>query len=136
MWLPFYLVLLSELHSTLGAFDAALEVLAEAKRLAEATDERIWEAEIHRLIGEARLAQDPGADAQAETCFKAGIKTAGRQGARMLALRSATSLARLWRGKGRQKEVRDLLAPLYGGFTEGFDTPDLKEAKALLDELS
>ncbi len=83
--------------------------------------------------GRWRLA---GADAQAETCFKAGIKTAGRQGARMLALRSATSLARLWRGKGRQKEVRDLLAPLYGGFTEGFDTPDLKEAKALLDELS
>jgi len=136
VWLPFYLALLAELRTDGGEFEAALDTLEEARTLIEETGERLWEAEIHRLIGEARLAQDPGADAEAETCFKAGIKTAGRQGARMLALRSATSLARLWRGKGRQKEVRDLLAPLYGGFTEGFDTPDLKEAKALLDELS
>ena len=112
----------------------ALEALDEARRLAEETDERIWEAEIHRLIGETRLARDPGADAQGETCFKTAIETARCQGARMLELRSATSLARLWNGKGRREEAHGLLAPLYDGFTEGFDTPDLIDAKALLDE--
>ncbi len=111
-----------------------MEVLEEARRLVEETDERIWEAEIHRLIGESRLARDPGADVQAEACFKTAIETARCQGARMLELRSATSLARLWEGKCRRQEAHGLLAPLYDGFTEGFDTPDLVDAKALLDE--
>jgi predicted ATPase len=134
VWLSFYLALLAELHADSGEIEAALEDLDEAKRLAEETDERIWEAEIHRLIGESRLARDPGADVQAEACFKTAIETARCQGARMLELRSATSLARLWEGKCRRQEAHGLLAPLYDGFTEGFDTPDLVDAKALLDE--
>ena len=135
-WLPFYLALLAQLSIDGGEVDAALEALGEAKRMAEDTGERQWEAEIHRLIGEARLARDPGADAHAETCFRAGIEIAGRQGARMLALRSANSLARLWNGMGRRQKAHALLAPLYDGFSEGFGTPDLMDAKALLDELS
>jgi predicted ATPase len=136
VWLPFYLALLAELHTDSGEVDAALEVLEEARRLVEETDERMWEAEILRLIGEAHLAQAPDAGAAVESRFKAAIETARGQGARMLELRGATSLARLWTSQGRRQEAHGLLAPLYDGFTEGFDTADLKEAKALLDELS
>jgi predicted ATPase len=136
VWLPFYLALLAELCTDSGNIEAALEALDEAKRMAEKTGERGWESEIHRLNGEAYLARDSGSDSQAETCFKAGIETARYQGARMLELRSANSLARLWNGNGRQQEVRELLAPLYDSFTEGFDTPDLRDAKALLNELA
>ena len=97
---------------------------------------RGWDAEIHRLLGEltARLPHpDP---VKAEDSFCTALTIAREQGTRGYELRAATSLARLWREQCRQGEARDLLAPLYGWFTEGFDTADLKEAKALLDELA
>jgi predicted ATPase len=95
-----------------------------------------WDAEIHRMCGEltGRLPYpDP---AKAEESFRTALAIAREQGTRGYELRAATSLARLWREQGRRNEARDLLAPVYGSFTEGFDTPDLKEAKALLDELT
>ena len=97
---------------------------------------RGWDAEIHRLRGEltGRLAYpDP---AKAEDSFRTALAIAREQGTRGYELRAATSLARLWREQGHRMEARELLAPLYGSFTEGFDTADLKEAKALLDELA
>ena len=97
---------------------------------------RGWDAEIHRLRGEltGRLAHpDP---AKAVEAFRTALAIAREQGTRGYELRAATSLARLWRDQGRRGEARDLLAPVYGWFTEGFDTQDLKEAKALLDALS
>jgi predicted ATPase len=95
-----------------------------------------WDAEIHRLCGEltARLPYpDP---AKAEDSFCTALAIAREQGTRGYELRAATSLARLWGEQGRRTEARDLLAPLYGSFTEGFDTADMKEVKALLDELT
>ncbi len=90
---------------------------------------------MHRLRGEVLLARRARARADAEGCFQHAIRIARKQTAHSLELRAATSLARLWSGQGRRREAHDLLAPVYGWFTEGFDTADLKEAKALLDEL-
>ena len=104
------------------------EALPRARR-----DGRRWiEPELHRLRGELLLTQ-PEADAgEAQACFQRAIMIACGDGAKVLELRAATSLARLWRDQGRHTEARDLLVPLYGWFTEGFDTPDLREAQALL----
>jgi predicted ATPase len=93
------------------------------------------QAELHRLDGELRLARDPADAPAAEACFRRAIDIARQQQAKSWELRAATSLARLLRDQSRQAEARDLLAPVYGWFSEGFDTLDLKEAKALLDEL-
>ena len=103
---------------------------------AAASGVRGWDAEIHRLRGEltGRLSHpDP---AKAEESFRTALAIAREQGTRGYELRAAMSLARLWREQSRQGEARELLAPVYSWFTEGFDTPDLKEAKALLDELA
>jgi predicted ATPase len=97
--------------------------------------ERWLEAEIHRLKGELTLSIE-GADAVAERCFRAAIDIAREQQARSPELRTTTSLARLWAEQGERQKAYDLLAPVYGWFTEGFDTADLKDVKALLDELS
>jgi predicted ATPase len=94
------------------------------------------EAELHRLRGEWLIARRSGEHAEAAACFDRSLAVARRQGAKMWELRTTVSLARLRRERGRHAEARDLLAPVYGWFTEGFDTPDLKEAKALLDELA
>jgi predicted ATPase len=99
-----------------------------------ASNERWWEAEIHRLKGVLLLSREN--TAQSEICFERSIRIARQQQATSLELRAATNLARLWGDQGRRAEARDLLAPVYGWFTEGFDTPDLKEAKALLDQLN
>ena len=88
------------------------------------------------MDGELRLACDPAATPTAEACFRRAIEIARAQQAKSWELRAATSLARLWRDQGRRTQARDLLAPVYGWFTEGFDTLDLKEAKALLDALA
>ena len=97
---------------------------------------RGWDAEIHRSCGDL-IARLPHPDpAKAENSFRAALAIAREQGTRGYELRAATSLARLWVEQGRQGEARDLLAPVYGWFTEGFDTADLKEAKALLEELA
>ena len=90
--------------------------------------------EVYRVKGE--LLHRPGQNSDVEECFGQALKIAQAQGARLLELRAAMSLARLWRDQGKVQQARDLLAPVYGWFTEGFDTRDLKEAKALLDELS
>ena len=95
----------------------------------------MWEAELHRLKGESLLPLSVEKHAEAEACFRQALDVAHRQEAKSLELRSAMSLARLWQQQGRQAEARALLAPVYGWFTEGFDTADLQEAKALLDEL-
>ena len=93
------------------------------------------EAEVHRLDGELRLACDPAATPAAEACFRRAIEIARAQQAKSWELRGAMSMARLWRDQGKRNEARDLLAPVYGWFTEGFDTLDLREAKTLLDNL-
>jgi predicted ATPase len=97
--------------------------------------ERWWEPEVHRLRGVLALAKAADGAEDAEQCFQRALAEARAQQARSLELRAATSLARLWVDQGRSREARDLLAPVYGWFTEGFDTTDLKDAKALLEEL-
>jgi predicted ATPase len=133
---PFYLALLAEALALAGKIEEGLATLDEALADAAASGAKGWSAEIHRLRGEltARLPYpDP---AKTEGSFRTALAIAREQGTRGYELRAATSLARLWREQGRRGEARDLLAPLYGSFTEGFDTADLKEAKALLDELA
>jgi predicted ATPase len=98
------------------------------------TEERWWEAEICRLQGTLLLRQSIAPPAEVETWLRRALDVARRQQARSLELRAATSLARLWHHQGKHAEARDLLAPVYDWFTEGFDAPDLKEAKALLEE--
>jgi predicted ATPase len=110
-------------------------VLAEAWALVDRTDERWWEAELYRLKGELLFQQAVSEALQVETCFAHALAVARRQQARSLELRAATSLARLWQHQGKRAEAYELLAPIYGWFTEGFDTADLQEAKALLEEL-
>jgi predicted ATPase len=100
------------------------------------TKERFWEAEVHRVGGEiALISNDPDA-AKAEAYFDRALAVARQQQAKSWELRASMSLARLWRDQGKVQQARELLAPVYGWFTEGFDTRDLKEAKALLQELA
>ena len=98
------------------------------------TEVRLFEAELRRLEGELRLLAG-APEAEAEACFVEALAVARRQEARSFELRAATSLARLWRDQGRRAEAHDLLAPIYGWFTEGFDTPDLRDARVLVDGL-
>ena len=121
-------------HVDLGQAEEARLYIDEALSAVEATKERLWEAEVHRLAGEiARRAGDSG---KAEECIGRALAVARAQRAKSWELRAATSLARLLRDQGRRTEAHDLLAPVYGWFTEGFDTRDLKEAKALHDVLA
>ena len=99
-------------------------------------DQHWSDAELHRIRGEILLKRDPANTAPAEEAFLTAIAVAQQQKARSFELRAAMSLARLWRDQGRPQQARELLAPVYGWFTEGFDTRDLKEAKALLDEIA
>ena len=111
------------------------EAIEEALSLIEETGERMSEAEANRIKGELLLRQDKPTQSGAETCFRKAIEVAQSQKAKGWELRAATSLARLWQGQDKTDEARNLLAPVYDWFTEGFDTADLTEAKALLDEL-
>ena len=129
LWVPDFLALLAEAHGRAGRPAAGLDLLAEALDRVERTGGRWLEAELHRLRGELLLALPEPDPAEAEACFRRALAVAREQGARMWELRAATSLARLWRDQGRHAEARDLLAPVYGWFTEGFDTPDLQEAR-------
>ena len=133
---PRWLTLLVEAYGQVEQTDEGLTVLAEALATAHTTGERRWEAELHRLKGKLLLQQSIPDEAQAETCFHQAIDIARQQQAKSLELRAAMSLARLWQQQGKQAEAYELLVPIYGWFTEGFDTTDLREAKALLDELS
>jgi predicted ATPase len=133
---PGFYALLAEIYDHLGHPEDALQALAEAYTLMEQHDERYWEAEIHRLRGVLLLRQPGTPQAEAEACFQQAMDVARRQEAKSLELRAAMSLSRLWQQQGKQAEARALLAPIYNWFTEGFDTADLQEARALLDELT
>jgi predicted ATPase len=113
----------------------ALSLLTEALNRVKRTGERWFEAELHRIESEAVLRAPKGDPAEAETCLRRALAVAQEQGAKLWELRAATSLARLWCDQGRRTQAHDLLAPVYGWFTEGFDTADLRDAKALLDEV-
>jgi class 3 adenylate cyclase/predicted ATPase len=130
--LPSFLILLADAESLAKQRDEGLEHLAEAERLIAETEERWAEAELHRARGELLRADD---DIAAERSFSHAIGIAQQQSAKFWELRAAISLARLWREQGKRDAARDLITPIYSWFTEGFDTPVLKEAKALLDEL-
>jgi predicted ATPase len=133
---PYFLALLAEVHGILGEPEAGLTALAEALTLRDTTGERAWEPELYRLKGELLLQLNSDNQAEAETCFHQAITAARAQQAKSFELRAATSLARLWQQQGKHQEAHDLLALVYGWFTEGFDTADLQESKALLDELA
>ena len=133
---PHHLALLAEAYGKAGQAEEGLRVLAEALAAVDQTGERWWEAELHRLKGELLLWQAVLNEHQAEACFHQALDIARHQQAKSLELRAATSLSRLWQQQGKCIEARELLAPVYDWFTEGFDTADLQEAKALLDELA
>jgi predicted ATPase len=132
----YYLALLAETQLRGGQTEDGLSVVAEALSLVGRNDERWWEAELHRLKGLLALQEMAPDERKAEICFQQTLDVARRQQAKSWELRASTSLARLWRDQGRRTEAHGLLAPIYGWFTEGFDTMDLKEAKALLAELA
>ena len=122
--------------AALGQFDDAWRRIGEAMTALETTKERWWEAEVNRIAGEIALKSSDADAATAEAYFERALLVARQQQARSLELRAAMSLARFWRDQGKVQQARELLAPVYGWFTEGFDTRDLKEAKALLVELT
>jgi predicted ATPase len=151
-WQSYQLARLTEAYRKTGQAEEGLSTLSEALALVNRTGERFYEAELYRLKGELTLARSgvrgpasevpntqhptPSTQAEAEACFLKAIEIARKQQAKSLELRVATSLARLWQQQGKKEEGHKMLTEIYGWFTEGFDTKDLQEAKALLDELS
>jgi predicted ATPase len=133
---PLCLAILAEAYSAAGRPEEGLRQLEEPLGRIERTREGWITAELHRLEGELLLALPESDQPGAEACFRRALAVARAQQARMWELRAAMALARLWIDQGRRREARDLLAPVYGWFTEGFDTPDLREAKTLLQELA
>jgi predicted ATPase len=140
---PHYLALLAEAYGQAGQAEEGLSVLAEALASVDNTGQHSWEAELYRLKGELLLRciepvemMQGEAEADAEACFRQAIQVARQQDAKSWELRATMSLSRLWQRQGRADQARQMLAEIYGWFTEGFDTPDLKEAKVLLEELS
>jgi predicted ATPase len=148
----YFLALLAEAYGEGRQTEEGLSVLAEALAMVDKTGERFYEAELHRLKGELTLQKfqvassksqvadprplTPEPQAEAEACFQKAMGIAQRQQAKSLELRAVMSLAKLWQRQGKPKEAHEMLAEIYGWFTEGFDTKDLQEAKALLVELS
>jgi predicted ATPase len=132
--IPSLLVALAEAYGRAAQPEEGLDQVIEAARLLDMTQERWAEAEVHRVQGALLSALDK--HAAAEVSYNSALAVARHQKAKFWELRASTSLARLWRDQGKRTEARDLLAPIYGWFTEGFDTPDLTEAKRLLDDLS
>ena len=133
--MPLYLSYLARAYAELDQFDDAWRCIGEAMTAVETTKEKWCEAEIHRIAGELALMSPERDAAQVEAHFERALAVAHAQQAKSWELRAAMSMARLWRDQGKPRQARDLLTPVYGWFTEGFDTLDLKEAKALLDEL-
>jgi len=133
---PQQLALLAEAHGQVGQAEAGLAVLAEALTMVGHTGERSYEADLHRLTGRLLLARSGAHHTEAEACFRRALDMARRQQAKSLELRAAVGLSRLWQQQGKRTEAYDLLAPVYGWFTEGFDTADLQDARALLDALA
>jgi TOMM system kinase/cyclase fusion protein len=134
--LPAFLSLLAEAYGNVGHAEAGVPVVDEALAIMNQSDERLREAELYRIKGELLLAVPTAQHAEAETCFRHAITTARQQQAKFWELRATLRLSRLWQQQGKQEAARQLLAEIYGWFTEGFDTADLQEAKVLLEELS
>jgi predicted ATPase len=141
---PYFLALLAKAYGKAGQGEEGLKALTEALSLVDKTGERTWEAELYWLKGELLLAQEGHRlqagglrekAKEAEECFLKAIEIARRQQAKSLELRAVMSLARLWQQQGKKEEARQMLTEIYSWFTEGFDTKDLQEAKALLEEL-
>jgi predicted ATPase len=136
LWAPSWVSYLARAYADIGQFDDAWRCIAEAMKTAQTTKEKWCEAEVHRTAGEIAL-KSPHPDlAKAEGHFERALAVARGQRAKSWELRAAMSMARLWRDQGKGQQARDLLAPIYGWFTEGFDTLDLRESKALLDYLA
>ncbi len=135
-WMPRWLSYLAIAHADLGQINDARRCVGEALSTIEATKEKWFEAEANRIAGEIALKSPQPDAAKAEGYFERALEVARHQQAKSWELRAAMSLARLWRDQGKVQQARELLAPVYGWFTEGFDTRDLKEAKALLEELA
>jgi len=127
---------LADVAAHLGHTEDGLQALVEAHTLVEQHEERFVEADVCRLRGVVLLRQPGTPQAEAEAWWQRALDVARRQEAKALELRAAMSLSRLWQQQDKQAEARELLAPIYGWFTEGFDTADLQEAKALLEELA
>jgi predicted ATPase len=136
VWLPLYLSCLARSYAELGQFDDACRCVGEAITAVETTKESWYEAEVNRVAGEIALKSPEPDAAKAEAYFERALAVARQQQGKSWQLRAALSMARLWRDQGKRSEARDLLAPIYDWFTEGFDTLDLKQAKNLLDELA
>jgi predicted ATPase len=133
-WASLFLPYLTRAYAELGQFEDAWRCMSEAMIAIETTKERLFEAEAYRMAGEVALLSSE--TTKADDYFDRALAVARKQQAKFWELRAAMSMARLWRNQGKRDEARELLAPIYGWFTEGFDTRDLKEAKALLDELA
>jgi len=133
---PHFLAMLADVHGTVDQPGEGLKLLADARAAADKTGEGFWDAEMHRLHGELSLQIATTEPGRAEKSFLTAIEIARRQQARSLELRAGMSLSQLWKRQGKKGEARQLLAAIYAWFTEGHDTPDLREARALLDELS
>ena len=136
LWMPSILSCLATAYADQGQFEQASRCIDEVIANVETTKQKWCEAEVHRLAGEVALKSPPPDATKAEAYFQRALAVARQQQARSWELRAAMSLARLWRDQGKVQQARELLAPVYGWFTEGFDTRDLKEAKALLEELA
>ncbi len=133
---PYYLALLAEADAKGGQVEESLTLVAEALAAANNREERRWDAELYRLKGELLLQDSAAHQVEAEESLEQALAVARRQEAKSLELRAAMSLSRLWQQQGKRAGAHALLAPIYGWFTEGFDTADLREARALLEELA
>jgi predicted ATPase len=136
VWVPYWCTVLAEVAAHLGHPEEGLQALTEAHTLVEQQEERYWEAEVCRLRGVLLLRQPGTSQTEAETWLQRALDVARCQEAKALELRAAMSLSRLWQQQGKRQTAHDLLAEIYAWFTEGFDTADLQEAQALLEELS
>ena len=136
LWMPLALSQLARAYADLGRFNDAWRCIGEAMAAMDTTKERWREADIHRIAGEIALTSPERDVAKAEACFERALGIACEQKAKSWELRAAISMAQLWCDQGKRNEARELLAPIYCWFTEGFDSRDLKEAKSLLDELT
>jgi predicted ATPase len=131
-----YTGLLAEAHGKAGQSAQGIALVKEAVECMNRTGQHVFEAQLHRMKGDLLLAVSRDTHAEAEDCFRHALDCARRQGNKYAELSAALSLSRLWREQGKHEEASTLLAEIYGWFTEGFETRGLKEAKALLDELS
>ena len=136
VFVPWYVAHMAKSMAELGRFDEARQHMAEALAAIEKTGERWCESDVRRIAGEIALLGPEQDISKAEAHFERALAIGREQQAKSWELRAAISLARLWRDQGKRDEARELLAPVYGWFTEGFDTLDLKKAKILLDELA